>query len=34
MPKLIGITIRDGETTSFTLYQTKQAALEAAGLRE
>jgi ketosteroid isomerase-like protein len=28
------IAIRDGETTSFTLYQTKQEALEAAGLRE
>jgi ketosteroid isomerase-like protein len=28
------ITIRDGELTSFTLYQTKQEALEAAGLRE
>jgi ketosteroid isomerase-like protein len=28
------ITIRDGETTSFTLYQTKQEALEAAGLRD
>ncbi len=28
------ITIRDGETTSFTLYQTKQEALEAAGLEE
>jgi ketosteroid isomerase-like protein len=28
------ITIRNGETTSFTLYQTKQEALEAAGLRE
>ena len=28
------ITIRDGETTSLTLYQTKQEALEAAGLRE
>ena len=28
------ITIRDGEMTSFTLYQTKQEALEAAGLRE
>ena len=27
-------TIRDGETTSFTMYQTKQEALEAAGLRE
>jgi ketosteroid isomerase-like protein len=27
------ITIRDGETTSFTMYQTKQEALEAAGLR-
>jgi ketosteroid isomerase-like protein len=26
------IAIRDGETTSFTLYQTKQEALEAAGL--
>jgi ketosteroid isomerase-like protein len=26
------ITIRDGKTTSFTLYQTKQDALEAAGL--
>ena len=28
------ITIRDGETTSLTLYQTKQEALEAAALRE
>jgi ketosteroid isomerase-like protein len=28
------ITIRDGETTSFTLYQTKQEALDAVGLRE
>ena len=28
------ITIRDGELTSFTLYQTRQDALEAAGLRE
>ena len=28
------ITIRDGEQTSLTLYQTKQDALEAAGLRE
>ena len=28
------ITIRDGKTTSFTLYQTKQEALEAAGLSE
>jgi ketosteroid isomerase-like protein len=28
------ITIRNGETTSFTLYQTKQEALEAAGLSE
>jgi ketosteroid isomerase-like protein len=28
------ITIRDGEQTSLTLYQTKQAALKAAGLRE
>ena len=28
------ITIRDGELTSFTLYQTRQEALEAAGLRE
>ena len=28
------IAIRDGETTSLTLYQTKQDALEAAGLRE
>jgi ketosteroid isomerase-like protein len=28
------ITIRDGETTSLTLYQTKQEALEAAGMRE
>jgi ketosteroid isomerase-like protein len=28
------IAIRDGETTSFTLYQTKQEALEAAGLSE
>jgi ketosteroid isomerase-like protein len=27
-------TIRDGEQTSLTLYQTKQEALEAAGLRE
>jgi ketosteroid isomerase-like protein len=26
------IAIRDGETTSFTMYQTKQEALEAAGL--
>jgi hypothetical protein len=28
------ITIRDGKTTSLTLYQTKGKALEAAGLRE
>jgi ketosteroid isomerase-like protein len=28
------ITIRDGEQTSLTLYQTKQEALEAAGLSE
>jgi ketosteroid isomerase-like protein len=28
------ITIRDGQQTSLTLYQTKQDALEAAGLRE
>jgi ketosteroid isomerase-like protein len=28
------ITIRDGEQTSLTLYQTKQEALEAARLRE
>ena len=28
------ITIRDGEQTSLTLYQTKQDALEAAGLSE
>ena len=28
------ITIRGGEQTSLTLYQTKQEALEAAGLRE
>jgi ketosteroid isomerase-like protein len=28
------ITIRDGEQTSLTLYQTKQDALEAAGLEE
>jgi ketosteroid isomerase-like protein len=28
------ITIRDGELISLTLYQTKQEALEAAGLRE
>jgi ketosteroid isomerase-like protein len=28
------ITIRDGEQTSLTLYQTKQEALEAAGLQE
>jgi ketosteroid isomerase-like protein len=28
------ITIRDGKTTSLTLCQTKQEALEAAGLRE
>jgi ketosteroid isomerase-like protein len=28
------ITIRDGQTASFTLYQTKQEALEAAGLSE
>jgi ketosteroid isomerase-like protein len=28
------ITIRDGEQTSLTLYQTKQEALDAAGLRE
>jgi ketosteroid isomerase-like protein len=27
-------TLRDGEITSLTLYQTKQEALEAAGLRE
>lgn len=27
-------TIRDGKTTSLTLYQTKQEALEAAGLTE
>jgi ketosteroid isomerase-like protein len=28
------VTIRDGEQTSLTLYQTKQEALEAAGLPE
>ena len=28
------VTIRDGETTSLTLYQTKQEAVEAAGLRD
>ena len=28
------ITFRDGQQTSLTLYQTKQEALEAAGLRE
>jgi ketosteroid isomerase-like protein len=28
------VTIRDGQTASFALYQTKQEALEAAGLRE
>jgi hypothetical protein len=28
------ITIEEGQPTSFTLYQTKQEALEAAGLRE
>lgn len=28
------ITIRDGKQTSLTLYQSKQEALEAAGLRE
>jgi ketosteroid isomerase-like protein len=28
------VTIRDGKQTSLTLYQTKQEALEAAGLRE
>ena len=28
------ITIRDGRQTSLTLYQTKQDALQAAGLRE
>jgi ketosteroid isomerase-like protein len=28
------ITIRDGEQTSLTLYQTKQEALEAAGVRD
>jgi hypothetical protein len=28
------IRIRDGEQTSLTLYQTKQDALEAAGLAE
>jgi ketosteroid isomerase-like protein len=28
------ITIRDDKQTSLTLYQTKQEALEAAGLRE
>jgi hypothetical protein len=28
------ITIYDGEQTSLTLYQTKQEALEAAGLAE
>ena len=28
------ITVRDGKETSLTLYQTKQEALEAAGLRE
>jgi ketosteroid isomerase-like protein len=28
------VTIRDGEQTSLTLYQTKQEALEAAGLRD
>ena len=28
------LTFRDGQQTSLTLYQTKQEALEAAGLRE
>ena len=28
------VTIRNAQTTSFTLYQTKQEALQAAGLRE
>ena len=28
------ITIQDGKQTSLTLYQTKQEALEAVGLRE
>jgi len=28
------VTIRDGQMASFTLYQTKQEALEAAGLSE
>ena len=28
------IRLRDGKTTSFTLYQTKQDALEAAGLQQ
>jgi ketosteroid isomerase-like protein len=28
------VTIRDGQQTSLTLYQTKEEALEAAGLRE
>jgi hypothetical protein len=28
------ITIRDGQHTSLTLFQTKQEALEAAGLSE
>jgi ketosteroid isomerase-like protein len=28
------LTIRDGQMASFTLYQTKQEALEAAGLKE
>jgi hypothetical protein len=28
------ITMRDGEQTSLKLYQTRQHALEAAGLRE
>jgi hypothetical protein len=28
------ITYRDDEATSFTLYQTRQEALEAAGLAE
>jgi hypothetical protein len=28
------ITVRDGKETSLTLYQTKQEALDAAGLRD
>jgi hypothetical protein len=28
------ITSRDGKTTSFTMYQSKQEALEAAGFKE